>query len=78
MAFDQFRGRLIAPSSVAADVNGCVSQVFRWARDGRIKVVKLGARMTRIDGDSLADFLSSRMDAPRPPRGRNLSSEVAK
>lgn len=78
MAFDQFRGRLMAPSSAAADVDCSVSQIFRWARDGRIKVVKLGAKMSRIDGDSLADYLSSKVDAPRPPRGRNLSSEMAK
>lgn len=77
MAFDQFRGRLIAPKSAAADIDGCVSQIFRWAKDGRIKVVKLGYRMTRIDGDSLADFLESREITQSHPRGKNLIAEAA-
>jgi hypothetical protein len=31
--------------------------------------------MTRIDGDSLADFLTSRIAAPRPPRGKHAKAK---
>jgi hypothetical protein len=70
MAFDQFRGRALSPDTVATDTDSCVSQVHRWISAGHIKAVKLGYRMTRVDGDSLADFLTSRLSAPRLPRGK--------
>jgi hypothetical protein len=37
---------------------------------GRVLLIayKLGARMTRIDGDSLADFLTAKLSEPcKPP-----------
>ena len=70
MAFDQFRGKILAPETVANGTDSSVSQVHRWIRAGSIKAVKLSYRMTRIDGDSLADFLTSRMSEPRPARGK--------
>ena len=71
MAFDNFRGRALSPETVAKETDACVSQVHRWISTGKIKAAKLGARMTRIDGDSLADFLTDRLSAPRPPRGKH-------
>lgn len=70
MAFDQLRGRALSPETVATISDGSVSQVHRWISSGKIKAAKLGYRMTRIDGDSLADFLSSRLDQDRNPRGK--------
>ncbi|MBK7463964.1 MAG: helix-turn-helix domain-containing protein [Betaproteobacteria bacterium] len=70
MAFDNFRGRTLAPETAANGIDVSVSQVHRWIKSGQIKAIKLGYRMTRIDGDSLADFLTSRMSEPRPPRGK--------
>ena len=70
MAFDQFRGRALSPSNAAKETDSCVSQVHRWISSGKIKAAKLGHRMTRIDGDSLADFLTSRLDQDRLPRGK--------
>lgn len=77
MAFDQFRGRVMSPDSVATDTDSSVSQVHRWISDGKIKAVKLGYRMTRIDGDSLADFLESREITQRQPRGKALMAVAA-
>jgi hypothetical protein len=79
MAFDQFRGRMLAPETTADSTEASISQVHRWISDGKIKAVKLGYRMTRIDGDSLADFLTSRLAVAREPRGKaakNLSGGI--
>lgn len=73
MAFDQFRGRMLSPETTAESTESSISQVHRWISDGKIVAVKLGYRTTRIDGDSLADFLTSRLlSAPRAPRGKAL------
>lgn len=71
MAFDQYRGRVMSPKTVAEATDVCVAQVYGWIKDDSLKVVKLGHRMTRIDGDSLADFLQSRMNIPLQPRGKH-------
>lgn len=80
MAFDKLRGRALAPETVATETDCSISQVHRWISAGKIKAAKLGPRMTRIDGDSLADFLTARLDEPRPPRGKHArpqSTELA-
>lgn len=71
MAFDNFRGRALSPDTVAKETDACVAQVHRWISTGKIKAAKLGVRMTRIDGDSLADFLTEKLAEPRPPRGKH-------
>ncbi|WP_374343960.1 helix-turn-helix domain-containing protein [Azonexus sp.] len=76
MAFDQFRGRLLSPTTAARETEICVSQLYRWISSGYITATKLGYKMTRIDGDSLADFLTSRMDEPRPPRGKYAKAKI--
>lgn len=60
MAYDQFRGRLIAPQTCAEELEVSEFTVHRWIRNGSIKAVKPSSRCTRIDGDSLADFLEVR------------------
>ena len=70
MAFDQYRGRAMSPETVATCTDASVSQVHRWISAGKVKAAKLGHRMTRIDGDSLADFLTSRLGQDRLPRGK--------
>lgn len=62
--FEQFRGRMIAPQTCAEALENSEFTIHRWIRDGKIKAVKLSSRCTRIDGDSLADFLSSRVFTP--------------
>ena len=75
MAFDDFRGRAISPENAAIGADCSVSQVHRWVAEGKIKAAKLGYRMTRIDGDSFADFLTERLAAPRPPRGKHAKAK---
>lgn len=77
MAFDNFRGRALSLETASTDTEVSVSQLHRWISAGHIKAVKLGYRMTRIDGDSLADFLTSRISAPRPPRGRAAKAAIS-
>lgn len=80
MAFDNFRGRALSPENAAIGADCSISQIHRWVSDGKIKAAKLGHRMTRIDGDSLADFLTSRLAEPRSPRGKHAkpkSTELA-
>jgi len=60
-SFTQFRGRLIAPQTGAEELEVSEATIHRWIRNGSIKAVKPSSRCTRIDGDSLADFLESRM-----------------
>lgn len=61
--FKQFRGRLIAPQTGAEELDVSEATIHRWIRNGFIKAVKPSSRCTRIDGDSLADFLESRIFA---------------
>lgn len=76
MSLEQHRGKALSPETVATATDSSVSQVHRWIREGKVKATKLGYRMTRIDGDSLADFLTSRLATPRPPRGKAAKSCV--
>lgn len=55
--FDQFRGRMIAPQACARELGVSEFTIHRWIRDGKILAVKLSARCTRIDGDSVADHM---------------------
>lgn len=64
--FNQFRGRLIAPQSCAEALDNSEFTIHRWIREGKIKAVKLSSRCTRIDGDSLAEFLTARAFTPGP------------
>lgn len=62
--FEQFRGRMIAPQTCAKALENSEFTVHRWIREGKIRAVKLSSRCTRIDGDSLADFLAARAFTP--------------
>lgn len=64
MGYEQFRGRLIAPQSCAEALENSEFTIHRWIREGKIKAVKLSSRCTRIDGDSLADFLCASTFTP--------------
>jgi hypothetical protein len=77
MAFDNFRGRALSPETAAMGADCSVSQIHRLVAAGKIKAAKLGYRMTRLDGDSFADFLTSRLDEPRPPRGKHAKPKTS-
>lgn len=77
MAFDQFRGRLLSFNTASQETEICVSQLHRLIAAGHIAATKLGYKMTRIDGDSLADFLTKRLTEPRPPRGKYAKAKTS-
>jgi predicted site-specific integrase-resolvase len=55
---------MIAPQTLAEALDNSEFTIHRWIREGKIKAVKLSSRCTRIDGDSLAEFLSARIFHP--------------
>lgn len=55
---------MIAPKVGATELGISEFTAHRWIREGKIKAVKLSSRCTRIDGDSLADFLCSSVFSP--------------
>ncbi len=69
MAFESIRGRQFSPATLSDNLEVSVSQIHRWITAGHIDAVKIGHRCTRIDGDSVANFLESRKAAERKPVG---------
>lgn len=53
------RGRMIPPKTAAKATATSECTIHRWIKAGKIRAVKLSGKCTRIDGDSLADFLES-------------------
>ena len=70
MITENLRGRLHAKKSAALQIDSSVCYLDRLIRDGKIKAVRLSPKMTRIDGDSLADFLEKQATIPSTPRGK--------
>ena len=70
MITENLRGRLIAKQSAAIQIESSICYLDRLIRAGKIKAVRLSPRMTRIDGDSLADFLEQQAAIPSTPRGK--------
>jgi excisionase family DNA binding protein len=68
--YENLRGRQLSPDSCAETLDVSTSQVHRWIRAGEITAAKLGDRCTRIDGDTVADFLIRKQAIPRKPRGK--------
>lgn len=58
MAYDKLRGRALPIGTVAELVSVHKDTVRRWVKEDQIKAINFGARCTRIDGDSLADFMT--------------------
>jgi hypothetical protein len=63
-AIRRFRGRMISPQKCADELATSEFTIHRWIRAGKIRAVKLSERCTRIDGDSLADYMASRVCVP--------------
>ena len=70
MLTDELRGRLHAKKPLAIQLDFSVCTLDRWIRAGKIKAIRLSPKMTRIDGDSLADFLEQQAAIPSTPRGK--------
>ena len=72
MMTDNLRGRLLSKLNASEQLDSSVCYLDRLIRDGKIKAVRLSPKMTRIDGDSLADFLEKQAAIPSTPRGKAL------
>lgn len=59
MAYDELRGRALPINTVADKVCVHKDTIRRWVKENRITAINFGPRCTRIDGDSLADFMTS-------------------
>ena len=68
------RGRLIQKSEAAKYSGASISWVDRRISAGEIQAVRLSSKMTRVIGDSLADYLDSKSGAPSIPRGKAIKS----
>lgn len=60
-----FRGRMIPPKAAANATSTSECTIHRWIRSGKIRAVKLSEKCTRIDGDSLADYMQSCLVSPK-------------
>lgn len=56
MAFDQYRGRAMAPETVASCTDASVSQVHRWISTGKIKAAKLGYLIAQAGGGVMREM----------------------
>lgn len=68
MAYDNLRGRSLPIAKIAEMLSVHTDTVRRWAKAGHVKKINLGPRCSRIDGDSLADYLTAQTvgNAARP------------
>jgi hypothetical protein len=68
------RGRLLQKQEAANYSDASVSWIDRLIRSGDIKAIRISTKMTRVIGDSLADYLDSKSGAPSIPRGKAIKS----
>ena len=69
MSNDDLRGKLHAKQRIAEHLDASLSFVDRQIRLGVFRAVRLTPKMTRVDGDSVADYLAAKASAPSLPRG---------
>ena len=70
MLTEDLRGRLISKQFAASQIESSICYLDRLIRAGKIQAVRLSPRMTRINGDSLADFLEKQSTIESTPRGK--------
>ena len=70
MIIENLRGRLHAKKPLEIQLDSSVCYLDRLIRAGKIKAIRLSPKMTRIDGDSIADFLEQQANVPSTPRGK--------
>lgn len=77
MDYATLRGKHFSPTSLSETLDVSISQIHRWITAGEISAVKVSYRCTRINGDSVADFLTRRQAVPRKPVGIATKSTLA-
>ena len=68
------RGRLLQKQEAAKYSDASISWIDRRIRAGEVKVIRMSLKMTRVIGDSLADYLDSKTSTPSIPRGKAVKS----
>lgn len=66
---NELRGKLHSKQSIAASLDASLSFVDRKIRRGEFKAIRLSPKMTRVDGDSVADYLEGKASVASYPRG---------
>lgn len=77
MTHPELRGRLLKKQYCAEYVDVHIASIDRLIRDGKIDIVRLSQRATRIVGDSLADYLDAKANLPSlqiPPTRKKVAA----
>ena len=61
------RGRIFSPEKTGEILENSRAQVHRLVKQNEIDALKLGARTTRITGDSIAAYLERKAEIARKP-----------
>jgi len=65
--FEQIKGKLFSPDSAGAFLELSRAQIHRLISSQELSALKLGARTTRITGDSIAAYLERKAVVERKP-----------
>lgn len=65
--FEQIKGKLFSPDSTGAFLDVSRSQVHRLISAKELEALKLGARTTRITGESIIAYLKRKSGVERKP-----------
>ena len=77
MTHPELRGRLLKKSYCSEYVDSHISYIDRLIRDGKVDIVRLSQRATRVVGDSLADYLDGKVNIPSrqiPPTRKQVAA----
>jgi len=77
MDYATLHGKHFSPATLSEILDISISQIHRWITAGEITAIKVSYRCTRIDGDSVARFLTRRQAVPRKPIGIATKSTLA-
>jgi hypothetical protein len=77
MTHPELRGRLLKKQFCAEYVDVHIASIDRIIRDGKVDIVRLSQRATRVVGDSLADYLDGKANLPSrqiPPKRKRSAN----
>lgn len=76
MTHPELRGRLLKKQVCAEYVDVHIASIDRLIREGKVDIVRLSQRATRVVGDSLADYLDGKVNIPSrqvPPTRKQVA-----
>lgn len=77
MTHPELRGRLLRKQDCAKYLDVHIASLDRLIRDGKVDIVRLSQRATRVVGDSLADYLDAKANIPSrqvPPTRKKVAA----